>query len=170
MYEWGRFSWFGKRKLLKNKGWARTALGFPSGSAVQNLTAIQEPWAPSLIWEDPLEKEIAIHSSVLAWNIPWTHEFSRLQSVGSQRVRCTHIGHLHQLGSTDLKDSSMRSLGIHLFASQHLIQNLGTLIPTLVLCSSSRPSALVSKAILSAQDLLLLLLEQFLGVPQPAPS
>ena len=128
-----------KRKLLKNKGWARTALGFPSGKAVQNPTAIQEPRALSLNWENPLEKEIAIHSSVIAWNIPWTDGFSRLQSVGSQRVRCTHIGHLRQLGSTDLKDSRMRSLRIHLLASQHSIQNLGTLIPTLALCSSSRP-------------------------------
>ena len=69
---WGRFSWSGKRKLLKNKGWARTALGFPSGKAVQNPTAIQEPQALSLNWENPLEKEIAIHSSVIAWNILWT--------------------------------------------------------------------------------------------------
>ena len=71
--------------------------------------------------------------------IPWTDEFSRLQYVGSQRVRSTHTGHLQQLGSTDLKDSRMRSLRNHLFASQHSIQNLRTLIPILALCSSSRP-------------------------------
>ena len=41
----------------------------------------------SLGWEDPLEKEMAIHSSTLAWKIPWTEEPDRLQSIGSQRVR-----------------------------------------------------------------------------------
>ena len=40
----------------------------------------------SLGWEDPLEKEIAIHSSTIAWKIPWTEEPGRLQSMGSQRV------------------------------------------------------------------------------------
>ena len=41
----------------------------------------------SLGWEDSLEKEMAIHSSILAWKIPWTEEPGRLQSMGSQRVR-----------------------------------------------------------------------------------
>ena len=40
----------------------------------------------SLGWEDPLEKEMAIHSSTIAWKIPWTEEPGRLQSMGSQRV------------------------------------------------------------------------------------
>ena len=42
---------------------------------------------PSLGWEDPLEKEMATHSSTLVWEIPWTEEPGRLQSMGSQRVR-----------------------------------------------------------------------------------
>ena len=42
----------------------------------------------SLGWEDPLEKEMAIHCSILAWEIPWTEEPGRLQSTWSQRVRC----------------------------------------------------------------------------------
>ena len=42
---------------------------------------------PSLGWEDPLEKEMATHSSILAWRIPWTEEPSRLQSMGLQKVR-----------------------------------------------------------------------------------
>ena len=42
---------------------------------------------PSLGWEDPLEKEMAAHSSILAWKIPWTEDPGRLQSMGSQRVR-----------------------------------------------------------------------------------
>ena len=47
---------------------------------------MQEMWAQSLDQEDPLEKEMATHSSILAWNIPWTEEPGRLQSMGLQRV------------------------------------------------------------------------------------
>ena len=53
---------------------------------VKNLPAMQETWVRSLGWEDPLEKEMATHSSILVWKIPWTEEPSRLQSMGSQRV------------------------------------------------------------------------------------
>ena len=63
--------------------------GFPGGSAVKNLPAMQElhkTWVPSLGWEDPLEEGTAIHSSFLAWRIPWTEEPDRLQSIGLQRV------------------------------------------------------------------------------------
>ena len=52
----------------------------------KNLPAIQETQVQSLGWEDPLEKGIAIHSSILAWRIPWTEEPGGLQSMGSQRV------------------------------------------------------------------------------------
>ena len=50
---------------------------------VKNLPAIQETWVPSLRREDPLKKEIATHSSKLAWRIPWTEEPDRLQSMES---------------------------------------------------------------------------------------
>ena len=53
---------------------------------VKNLPAMQETWVRSLGWEDPLEKEMAIHSSILPWRIPWTEEPGRLQSMWSQRV------------------------------------------------------------------------------------
>ena len=53
---------------------------------VKNLSAMQETWVRSLGWEDPLEKEMATHSSILAWRIPWTEEPGGLQSMGSQRV------------------------------------------------------------------------------------
>ena len=53
---------------------------------VKNLPALQETWVRSPGWEDPLEKEMATHSSILAWRIPWTEEPGGLQSVGSQRV------------------------------------------------------------------------------------
>ena len=54
---------------------------------VKCLPAMQETWVRFLGREDPLEKEMAIHSSILAWKIPWTQEPDRLQSMGSQRVR-----------------------------------------------------------------------------------
>ena len=53
---------------------------------VKNLPAMQEAWVQSLDLEDPLEKGMATHSSVLAWRIPWTEEPSGLQSMGLQRV------------------------------------------------------------------------------------
>ena len=54
---------------------------------VKSLLAIQETQVRSLVWEDPLEKDMATHSTVLAWRIPWTEEPGGLQSVGLQRVR-----------------------------------------------------------------------------------
>ena len=53
---------------------------------VKHLSAMQENRVQSQGWEDPLEKEMAAHSSTLAWKIPWTEEPGRLLSVGSQRV------------------------------------------------------------------------------------
>ena len=61
-------------------------MGFFSGSAVKNLPAKQETWVQPLGQEDPLEKGMATHSSVLAWEIPWTEEPGGLQSMGSQRA------------------------------------------------------------------------------------
>ena len=67
-------------------------MGFPDGSAslvaqrLKRLPAMQETWVQSLGQEDPLEKEMATHSSILAWRIPWTEEPGGLQSAGSQRV------------------------------------------------------------------------------------
>ena len=53
---------------------------------VKRLSTTRETWVQSLGWEDLLEKEMATHSSVLAWKIPWTEEPGSLQSMGSQRV------------------------------------------------------------------------------------
>ena len=65
-------------------------LSFPYASlvaqTVKNLPAMWETWVLSLGQEDPLEKEMAIHSSFLAWGIPWTEEPGALQSMGLQRV------------------------------------------------------------------------------------
>ena len=60
---------------------------FPGGSDVKNLSAVQETKLPSLGGENPLEKEMATHSSILAWRIPWTEQPGGLRSKGSQRVR-----------------------------------------------------------------------------------
>ena len=57
--------------------------------SVQNLPAVQETQVRFLGWEDPLEKEMAIHSSTLAWRIPWTEEPGRLQFLGSQELDTT---------------------------------------------------------------------------------
>ena len=53
---------------------------------VENLPAMQETWVQSLGKEDPLEKEMATHSSTLSWRIPWTEKPGGLQSMGSHRV------------------------------------------------------------------------------------
>ena len=53
----------------------------------KSLVVMQETWVQSLGLEDPLEKEMATHSSTLAWKTPWTEEPGKLQSMGLQRVR-----------------------------------------------------------------------------------
>ena len=56
---------------------------------VKNLPAMQEIWVRSLDWDDPLEKEMATHSSILAWRFPWTEEPGGLQSVGCKESNTT---------------------------------------------------------------------------------
>ena len=53
---------------------------------IKHLAAMQETQVRFLVWENPQEKEMAIHSSTLVWKISWTEEPGRLQSMGSQRV------------------------------------------------------------------------------------
>ena len=60
-------------------------MGFPAGSVVKNRLSMQEMQVQSLGQEDPLEKEMATHSSILAWEIPWTEETGGLQSMGLQK-------------------------------------------------------------------------------------
>ena len=62
-------------------------LGFPRSSTIKNPHAMQETRVLSLGQEDPLQKEMATHSSILAWKIPWMEEPGGLQSMGLQRVR-----------------------------------------------------------------------------------
>ena len=56
-------------------------MGFPGGTAIKNSPVTQEMWVLSPDWEDPLEKEMATHSCILVWEIPWTEEPSGLQSI-----------------------------------------------------------------------------------------
>ena len=84
------FTLWATREALRVLEWI--AYSFSSGSSqsrdwTQNLLAMQETWVQSLDWEDPLEKEMATHSSILAWRIPWTEEPGGLQSMGSQGLR-----------------------------------------------------------------------------------
>ena len=75
--------------MLSRKFWLGASIWDPASlvaQTVKRLPAVQETWVQSLGWENPLEKEMATHSSTLAWKIPRTEEPGRLQSMGSQRV------------------------------------------------------------------------------------
>ena len=98
--------WTGRRNitdftfLVRLVTWQRgkdfvEIVGLPCvAQMVKNLPAMQETWVWSLVQEDPLEKGMATHCSMLAWRIPWTEEPGRLQSMGLQRVR-HYWAHIH---------------------------------------------------------------------------
>ena len=73
--------WSGLPFLLQNLSYS-----FLLAQTVKNLLAMQETWVRALGQEDPLKKEMATHSSILAWRIPWTEEPGGLLSMESQRV------------------------------------------------------------------------------------
>ena len=77
----GRAFHFPSTRTLKY--WLRASL---AAQTVKHLPTMRETWVQSLGHEDLLEKEMATHSSTLAWKIPWMEEPGRLQSMGSQRV------------------------------------------------------------------------------------
>jgi len=70
-------------------GLSHLLLGFPHSLVGKELPAMRETRAQFLGSKDPLEKEMAIHSSILVWKIPWTEEPARLQSMGSQELDTT---------------------------------------------------------------------------------
>ena len=77
---------------------------------LKHLPPMRETQVRSLGWEDPLEKEMATHSSILAWRIPWTEEPGRLQSTGLQRVRHDWATSLHFIpGSLEKQESSRKT-------------------------------------------------------------
>ena len=126
-----RIPWTEEPGRLQSMGWQRvrhdwaTSLslffhfiehgeGFPGGSVVKNLPAMQEMQGPSLGWEDPLEKEMATHSSILAWRIPWTEESGRgapvlgLSKVSESVQSLSHV----RLFATPLAATCQASLSI----------------------------------------------------------
>ena len=90
---------------------------FPVAQMVKNLHAVQDTWVRSLVWEDSLEKGMAVHSSILAWRIPWTEEPGGLWSMGSQRV-----GHHWGGKVTTNLDSILKSRDITLPTKVHLVK------------------------------------------------
>ena len=88
------------------------AWGFPVAQMVKNLPAMQETGVQSLGWEDPLEKGMATHSSILAWRILWTEEPGELQSMGLQRVRhnwVTNTTPIHRVAKSRTRLSDFTS-------------------------------------------------------------
>ena len=84
-------------------------MGFLGDSVVKNPLAKQETketWVQSPSWEDTLEEEMATHSNILAWEIPWTEEPSRLQSTGLPRVRPDWAQHSTTKSSSMNKNSA----------------------------------------------------------------
>ena len=79
--------------------------------AVKNLSAMQETWVKSWVWEDPLEKGMATHSNFLAWRIPWTEEPGRLQSIGSQKLDNTEHTHMQNKQTNKMGEHRLDSLG-----------------------------------------------------------
>ena len=71
--------------MLQFRSVSPSFMGFPADSVVKNSPAVQEMQVPSLIQEDPLEKEMAAHSNILAWEMPWAEEPGELQSKGVQK-------------------------------------------------------------------------------------
>ena len=103
------------------RGWVTDTFTFtftvyPGASLVaqmaKNLPAMQETQLWSLGGEDPLEKRMATHSSILAWEIPWLEESGGLQSIGSQRVRRNWVTNTFtwKAGKLDLNKSSQDSV------------------------------------------------------------
>jgi len=109
--EWTELNWTELTSPWLGEWWSSRVL---VAQTVKNLPAKQETQVWSLGWEDPLEKGMATHSSILAWRIPWTKEPGRPQSMGSQRVRHnwatnthTHQEHVYQGGPSQSRPPSL---------------------------------------------------------------
>ena len=87
-----------------------TVKNSPVAQRIKHLPAMRETRVQSLVWEDPLEKEMATHSSIFAWRIPWTEEPGRLQSTGWQRVGHDWASSFH---FTSPKIKSFNSTELH---------------------------------------------------------
>ena len=97
--------------------WQGVGRGFPSGSAVKNLPANAETLVPSLGLEDPLEKEMATHSSILAWRIQWTEEPADYSQWGGKdwnKLACTHT-HTYTHTHTHTHTYTHTSICVHVW-------------------------------------------------------
>ena len=94
------------RDKLGVQDWLTTT--YPVAQRVKNLPAMQETWVHFLGREYPLEKEMATHSSILAWKIPWTEEPGRLLHTGSQRVGHAWVTDTHT--HTRVKEMSSKDV------------------------------------------------------------
>ena len=115
-----QFSWFIFSKVLGSQ--ENIYIGFPGGS-VKHLPAMRETRVRILDQEDPLEKEMAIHSSTLAWKIPRTEEPDRLQSMGSQRVNYLYIHYIVYFKSIQESCPKCLSLFFNLFKVYPLLSS-----------------------------------------------
>ena len=89
---------------------------FPGGSGSKESTSVQETQVSSLGQEDLLEEEMAIHSSILAWRIPWTEKPGGLQSIGSQRVRNNWVTNTFTFfGEIEWFKSPMRKIHFNIY-------------------------------------------------------
>ena len=102
LFQAANVAWTGEEKAMLGLGhcciWVRICLehNFPGGSVHKNPPAMLETRVWSLGLEDPLEKGMAAHSSILAWRIPWTEEPGGLQSMGLQKSDTTwQLNHHH---------------------------------------------------------------------------
>ena len=97
----GRWWWIGRPGVLRFMGSQRVGhdwaieQNWKVAQRLKHLPAMWETWVRSLGWQDPLEKEMATHSSTLVWWIPWMEEPAGLQSTGSQRVGHDWVTSLH---------------------------------------------------------------------------
>ena len=77
--------------------------GFPGGSVVKNLPAMNEAQVRFLDWEDPLKEDMATHSSILTWRIPWTEEPGGLHSIGLNTIEHSSGGSMYPCMTYTLK-------------------------------------------------------------------
>ena len=118
----------GSQKFINFYFVLSTSVGFPGGSVVKNLPAMQDTWVRSLGQEYPLQKKMVTHSGILAWKIPWTEEPSRLHGVTKESAivqEPNNNKHLSNANITQLKFSPQRAKVLYMTLKfQQLIDHL----------------------------------------------
>ena len=117
--------WEGQKLASRSLKVSTLCNGLPRWlSGKESACNASKTWVQSLCWEDPLEQEMATHSSILAWRILWTEEPGGLHSMGSQRVR--HVGTHFVISSIFLSSQKQQKmlLNLHSIFTQHLMPTL----------------------------------------------